>query len=278
MPPSADPGDPGTRWNRPAATAIAAVVASALLATLGAGLWFLRRPPDGPLPPPEAPWPTTGEASVFLCDHDSAYKNCGERAITTTQRLSLERTLRGLPEVSAVRFRSRAEALKDLIGVFPPNALRESDVPESFRVALKTTSDFRRKTEALPGVSNVVVGGTGFWAGKTDVVIELCPRDPLERDERCKGRGETTEAEKTAIHQDLLALDGVGAIYLENRVHAWRDASWRSFAKLPDAATPPAYISESFHLVLDAPDAAGRVRRAVGERPGVNSVDREPSR
>jgi cell division protein FtsX len=267
--------NPGVRWNRPAVVAIVVV----LLAGLGAGAWALLRPPAGPLPPPEVPWPVAGEAYVFLCRSDDTFKNCGKHAITAAQRPALERALRALPEVSALRFVSRAETLKEMAEAWPnfPSMLSESDMPESFRVDLKTTGDFLRKVETLPGVSNVTVSGRSFWADKTDVIIQLCPPDPLERDKRCLGRGETSAAEKAAIYQALRTIDGVGAIYLEDRAHASRDTSWWSFAKPPNSPKPPAYISEHFHLVLDAPDAADRVRRTVGELPGVNSVEKENS-
>ncbi|WP_424530092.1 permease-like cell division protein FtsX [Sphaerisporangium viridialbum] len=281
MPLEEGPENPGARWKRPAVLAIVAVVVI-LLAGLGAGVWVLRRPPAEPLPPPDVPWPTTGEASVFLCGSDSVQDNCGERAITAAQRLTVERTLRGLPEVSAVRFRSRAEALKDFkedpgLSAPLPTGIRESDMPESFVVDLTATGDFQRKVEALPGVSGVYMGGTSFWAGKTDVVIRLCPQDPQERDSRCVGRGAAGAAEKAAVYRVLRALDGVGAIYLEDRGHATKDAYWTTFAKSSDTTKPLAYISESFHLVLDAPEAVDRVRRAVGELPGVNSVGKELS-
>ncbi len=219
---------------------------------------------------------------MFLCKSDDQFKNCGEREATAEQRLTIERTLRGLPEVSAVRFESRVEALREFqksLGLDSRlrYAFRESDMSESFRVKLKTTADFRRKVEDLPGVSNVFVYGTSFWADKTDVVVELCPLDPLERDKRCHARGAAGVSEKTALYKALRAVDGVDAIYLEDRGHAWKNASWRVYTKPPDTTKLPGYIPESFHLVLDAPDAADRVRRAVGELPGVNTVEDEPS-
>ncbi|WP_262844561.1 permease-like cell division protein FtsX [Sphaerisporangium corydalis] len=251
--------------------------ATALLAALGAGAWILFRTPAGPLPPPAVPWPATGKASVFLCENDSAYENCGDRAITAAQRLTVERTLRGLPEVTAVRFVSRAETLKELTTAYDSfsDNLRESDVPESFRVDLATTGGFLPKTETLPGVANVFVSGTSFWAGRTDVAVRLCPPDPLDRDTRCAGRGAATATEKAAVYQALRALDGVGDIYLEDRGHATKDARWTSSATSPETPEPHASVPECFHLVLDAPDAAARVRRAAGELPGVNTVDEE---
>lgn len=270
--------DPRGKWS--AAVAIAVV----LLAGLGTGLWVLLRPSAGPLPPPDVPWPTAGNASVYLCKSDGAEENCRKRAITAAQRLTVDRTLRSLPEVSGIRFVSRAEALKAFTEVYVRlgAALGESDMPESFRVDLTTTGGFMRKVEALPGVSGVHVGGTNFWSGKTDVEVRLCSQD-VQEDSRCAGRGEATAAEKDAVYQVLRALDGVGAVYLEDRGHASRNSYWMTFAKSQDTTKPDARIPESFHLVLDAPEAAERVKRAVGEfrcgqrRQGVLLTEGRPS-
>ncbi len=263
-----------------------AVVVVLITAGLGVGVWVARRPPAGPLPPPAVPWPATGEALVFLCGGVSV-QGCGRREITAEQRLTLERTLRGMPEVSAVRFQSRAEALKNFTKVFghsteaiglPPKEVGESDMPESFVMKLTTTTgDFRSKARALPGVSDVYLGGTTFWAGRTDVLVRLCPPTPLEKDERCAGRGAATAAEKDAVYQALHTIDGVGAIYLEDREHAFKDAMWVVSARPPDDRQLFVHIPETFHLVLSAPDAHDRVRRAVGELPGVSTVEKELS-
>ncbi|MEU9885925.1 permease-like cell division protein FtsX [Sphaerisporangium sp. NPDC051011] len=266
---------PGARWS----PWVVVVIVVVLLGALGVGVWVLRRPPEGPLPPPDVPWPVTGKARIFLCADDGVYENCRKGAITAAQRLAVERSLRAIPEVSAVRYVSRAEALKNF--TLDPDmnrlALQESDMPESFEADLTTMSDFQRKAETLPGVSNLYLSGTSFWAGKTDVVVRLCPREPLERDTRCRGRGAASAAEKEAVYQALRTLEGVGAIYLEDHGHAAKDIYWASFAKSPDKTKPFAYIPDSFHLVLDAPYADARVRRVVGEFPGVNTVDKELS-
>ncbi|MGW4640408.1 permease-like cell division protein FtsX [Sphaerisporangium sp. NPDC004334] len=278
MSPEEGPEDAsGVSWKRWAVVAIVVV----LLAGLGAGVWVLRHAEAGPLPPPDVPWPTTGEASVFLCGSGSVQDNCGGRAITAAQRLMVERILRGLPEVSAVRFQSRAEALKDFKKAWDLSAtlraaVRESDMPESFVVDLTATGDFGRKVETLPGVSGVYVRGTSFWAGKADVVIRLCPQTAPEKDSPCIGRGEAGAAEKYAIYQTLRTLDGIGTIYLEDHRHATKDAFWIMFAR-PDSTKLSPRIPESYHLVLDGPHAVDRVRRAVGRLPGVNSVEEELS-
>ncbi|MEV6986433.1 permease-like cell division protein FtsX [Sphaerisporangium sp. NPDC051017] len=274
---------PGARWS----PWVVVVIVVVLLGALGVGVWVLRRPPAGPLPPPDGPWPRTGEAIVFLCQRDSTPGNCGDGEVTAAQRLTIERALRGQPEVSGLRLKSRAEALRDFkanqnLSAALRSAVRESDMPESFVAGLASMGDFRRKAEALPGVWSVFLHGTSFWAGKTDVVIRLCPPDPQEpessdRDSRCRGRGAASADEKAAVHQVVRALDGIGAIYLEDRGHAIKDAFWVAFATPPDGRKPVGYIPESFHLVLDAPDADARVRRVVGELPGVNTVDKELS-
>lgn len=181
------------------------------------------------------------------------------------------------PEVTGVRFESQAEAYKNFLEVLSPgNALgtvtRESDMPESFLVDLATTTgDFQTTVEQLPGVVAIHLHGTSFWTGKTDVVIRLCPADNTEPP--CAGRGPATTAEKAAIYEALRTVDGVAAIYLEEREHATRDHFWRISAQ--SHYEVGADIPEAFHLNIDAPDAADRVKRAVGHLPGVDFVSKE---
>lgn len=266
------PAKLGMRWKRP--VLVTAVVLA--VAGLGAGASVQHRAPAGPLPPPEVAWPATGEASVFLCHDGSTHDSCDERGITATQRRTVERALRALPEVTGLHFESQAEAYQNFLETLSPgNALRqvmrESDMPESFRVDLVTTTgDFRPTVEGQPGVAAVHLRGTSFWTGRTDVVIRLCPGESWEPAPPCAGRGTATTAEKTAIYEALRALDGVGAIYLENREHAARDYAWRLFAEPRYEVSE--HIPEAFHLAIDAPDAAERVKRAVGELPGVATV------
>lgn len=272
MPLEHSPVKPG-RWKRPVLAAVMVMV----VAGLGSGAAVLHRAPAGPLPPPEVPWPVTGNASVFLCADGSTQDPCGERAITAAQRRTVEGTLRALPEVTGVRFESQAEAYKNFLEVLSPgNALgtvtRESDMPESFLVDLATTTgDFQTTVEQLPGVVAIHLHGTSFWTGKTDVVIRLCPADNTEPP--CAGRGPATTAEKAAIYEALRTVDGVAAIYLEEREHATRDHFWRISTQ--SHYEVGADIPEAFHLNIDAPDAADRVKRAVGHLPGVDFVSKE---
>ncbi|GII62222.1 hypothetical protein Skr01_23070 [Sphaerisporangium krabiense] len=267
---------PGTRWSP-----VVPVVVVLLLVALGAGVWFVRRPPAGPLPPPDAPWPASGTATVYLCKENSALNTCGEDEATSAQRLAIERTLRGLPEVSAVRLKSRAEALEDFkasgMSDRLPWEVRETDMPESFAVNLTATGDFSRKVENMPGVSNIYVNGTNFWAGKTNVAVWLCPEKPVVKESRCVGRGAASASERTAVYQALSALDGVGPIYLEDRGHAAKNVMWVMETHPPGTTKPLPYIPETFHLLLDAPDAVARVERAVGHLPGVYDVGKETS-
>ncbi|MET8145606.1 hypothetical protein ABZU32_35345 [Sphaerisporangium sp. NPDC005288] len=148
-------------------------------------------------------------------------------------------------------------------------------MPESLEVTLTTVGDFRQKAEAVPGVSDVHVRGTSFWAGRTDVAVRLCGQRPVDEGSRCAERGAAIAEEKAAVFQALRTMEGVGDIYLEEHAHAVKDALWVTSGSSEDVAKRDRYVPESFHLVLDAPDAAERVKRVVGGLPGVRSVDKE---
>ncbi|MEO3872619.1 permease-like cell division protein FtsX [Nonomuraea sp. B12E4] len=270
--------DPGAgavttaRWKLPAII----VAVAALLVGLGVGTWLLYRSPPGPLPPPDAPWPTTGSVSVFLCNKGMVQEKCGGRAITATQTREVERVLRNTPEVSEVRFISRAEALAKFKATFARNkeliaATSESDMPQSFRAKVSTlTGDHVRKIEALGGVVDVMTLGTGFWVGKADLGIHLCPQQENEKGTKCSGRGAPTAEEKPAVYEALRSIDSVGPIYFEDHVHAGKDRYWRIFGKPQTKSSDAA--PESFYVVLRAPGAVEQVKRGTGNLPGVKEI------
>jgi cell division protein FtsX len=147
------------------------------------------------------------------------------------------------PEVSGVRFISRAGALADFKATFAGNetlieVTSESDMPQSFRAKVSTpTGDHVRKIEALGGVAEVMAQGTGFWAGEADLGIHLCSQQEDEEGPKCSGRETPTAEEKTTIYE---ALSGAA--------------------------------SESFYVVVSTPGAAEQVKRKTGNLPGVKEI------
>jgi cell division protein FtsX len=232
---------------------LVAVISTAVLALagLGTGAWLTFRPPPGPLPPPDVPWPTMASITVFPCSKTPVTEKCGDRVVTDAGKREIERAIRAMPEVTELPFESKAEAFKNFRETFTDNtaliaATTESDMPESFRgTASVTTGEVVRKIKALPEIANLYVFGTGFWSGKTDLGITLCP-----------------QGEK----------NGVGEIYFENREHAAQNLAWVMHMDRRKANLFSAAIPEAFHVRLDDPEATEQLEQEIGKLPGVEKI------
>lgn len=242
-----------------------AVLAVAALLVGGGGWWWLSRPPEGPLPPPAAPWPTTGTVAAFLCDEQSASPSCD--GILQTRRDEVGSAMRAMPELSAVRLETRAEAWENILRTGDEELIsitRKSEVPESWQARVASPNEeLREKLEALPGVFSVKLLRTDFWFGKTELSIDLC----ASKD--CVGRGMATEQEKAAIYDRLSTLEGVEAVYFANGAHTTENLA-RVHLEVPSKEGLP--HPGSFHVKLADPKAADVVRRAVEGLAGVAEV------
>ncbi|MGC5009663.1 permease-like cell division protein FtsX [Streptosporangium sp. DT93] len=270
---------------------LAVVVASVASVTLGEAADAAYEDPDrvfaqaspqtGPRaggqklsPPPDGPWPQGAEFTLFLCESDSSFDNCHDRAITAKQRRALRARLEAMPQVKDVRFESRTQAWanfkkrtddKTLI-----SAMKPSDMLESFSGMLRRRADvasFRAVAKKTPGVSNVFVQGLPFWKGKADVSVTLCGGEK-PYDGPCAKRGSVTRQEKAAIEGRLSGMRQVQRIYVEDAAHAKRvfEYFWMN-GKFRTSMFP-----ESYHIRLTDPGDARRVIKAVKDMPGVQGA------
>ncbi|MFI6596237.1 permease-like cell division protein FtsX [Nonomuraea sp. NPDC050536] len=247
-----------------------------VLAALAVGGWMRFRPPSGPLPPPDAPWPVTGTLSVYLCSKDSALDNC-HHVTTIEQQERLEGVLRGTRGVSALRLEGQLEAWGRFVANYGHDKTliadtRPSDMPVSFRGEVADVWHFSKAwLEKLPGVARVHVEAADFWVGKSDLEIRMCPQETVGQDSQCKGRGEASDQEKASVYKALRGVDGVDDIYLEGHEHAVANLRNILMDKkgLGDAA---AQVPEIYQVTLESKDVAERVRRVVGRMPGVDYV------
>lgn len=254
-----------------------------LVAGLGGGGWWYYQSTRGPLPTPDEPWPTTGYFVMFLCIPESALEECDGRGAVDEERREIERVLRAMPEVSEVRFETRAEALasfrassaddfgdpgiKDLLA-----GTVEADMPESFRGRLSSITGIEPKLKALRGVATVRIGWTDFWAGRADLAIRLCSRSDGVDGPACAERDEVTTAEKAAIFERLRSLDVVTTVYLEDGAHADDNGIRMAFGVTPDPQDRTGSHPGTFHVALTSPEAIAQVKREMAGLPGVKSV------
>ncbi len=114
-------------------------------------------------PTATAPHHAYTQVAIFLCMKNAPFPNCAAPATEADKRHILD-TLDGLPQVSDVHFETRNEAYRNFrhqetTGDIAEKAAPE-DMPESYRVRVTPGGDpaeIVRRTEHLPGVSNVVL-------------------------------------------------------------------------------------------------------------------------
>ncbi|MDA0637015.1 permease-like cell division protein FtsX [Nonomuraea sp. MCN248] len=139
----------------------------------------IRAEPDRDLRP---------ELTLFLCAAESAAP-CDGKAATRKQKAAVSRVLKALPEVQSVTYESRQTAYANVIEQYAHNesliaALRESDLPESYRAFLRPGIDYlvRKKLAAelrrLPGVAQVV--DQRCFAGAGTQARSDSPADEIE--------------------------------------------------------------------------------------------------
>ncbi|MFC4015762.1 permease-like cell division protein FtsX [Nonomuraea purpurea] len=110
------------------------------------------------------------DVSVFLCNEDSEIPACKSRrggangkATTSKEKKAIITVLKGAREVKSHVFWSRAAAYRDFARTYSDkeafvSATRVSDMPESYRVTMRSEVGWRsvtRKLAGMPGVSQV---------------------------------------------------------------------------------------------------------------------------
>ncbi|WP_267898076.1 permease-like cell division protein FtsX, partial [Spongiactinospora gelatinilytica] len=237
----------------------------------GVAAWGVQVARRVPVPPPDGPWPATGEFRVELCG-----PMCPPP--TREQRRAIEARLRAMPGVTAVRYWSKQEEYREFAQRVT-NAeflatVEVADMGESFRGELRPQVHplaFVEEAERLPGVAAAYVERPGFWLGKADLAVLMCPKTPpLDPKDPCAGRQEVTDQEKDRIAQRLFETSGVGEVYFSDADHSRKveeHAMVYSRRHRDDESR-----SVGFYVKLEDKAAAGAVERAVGRLPGVRRV------
>jgi cell division transport system permease protein len=134
---------------------VAVIVTTAVsLAFFGFGLLFNRQ-----VETMKDFWYDKVEVSVFLCGKDSQAPSCAAGEVTQTQRDTIQRDLRGMPEVKEVFYESKQEAYTRFKEQFKDSAIADNvtadQMPESFRVKLKDPQQFPIVATAFAGRDGV---------------------------------------------------------------------------------------------------------------------------
>ncbi|MFI6603005.1 permease-like cell division protein FtsX [Nonomuraea sp. NPDC050536] len=191
-----------------------------------------------PTPTPEVGVSENWEIAVFLCT-PSSY-GCHNRYATAEQRRDVERFLKSTPEVTEVRFVSRASAYANFRREFASQKkvlanVRPKDLPESFRVRVSGVAD-RARIAALanrrPGVGLAVDQAENHADAvalyqEAKIAVFLCMKDLVGRACR-KGRGKanglpTTAKERKAIVAFIERIPGLESYEYEDQATAYRN-------------------------------------------------------
>jgi hypothetical protein len=114
------------------------------------------------------------DISVFLCQSDSSYPTCGGKlddpgggggkGVTEEEITTMQEMLRSMPEVQSTFFKDQQQAYDEFRQQYADNkvlvnAVRPTDMPESFWLKAKPGTDRRaliEKVQDMPGVANVI--------------------------------------------------------------------------------------------------------------------------
>ncbi|MBB2743676.1 UNVERIFIED_ORG: hypothetical protein FHR35_003512 [Microbispora rosea subsp. rosea] len=235
-----------------------------VVATLIAAAWGVPRllagsagPPQGPLPPPPGPWPTTGTFEVGF----------GSSA-TEAEKKAVLAAVEDRSDVREVRYRSAEQDWKEYQESGKLTWIRDgghefgredmSDTVVGVLLDRSKSEEFSRVIDALPGVDGVYSQGDGFWYGKAHVTLRLCLRKPMEG---AGCRKPLTTAQQNAVVEAIRGTPEVEAFYFEDPEHATKDLRARTDS---DFTAGVSY----YHLKLrdpdDVPAVIGRFRGMEG--------------
>lgn len=107
-------------------------------------------------------WYDRIQVSIYLCTVNSLQPNCENRAVTESEKASIQRQLEALPEVKAVFYESEQDAYERFKEQFRNSPIsgnvQVGDIPQSLRVQLDDPTKYAVVTdqfEGAPGVATV---------------------------------------------------------------------------------------------------------------------------
>ncbi|MEV4010715.1 permease-like cell division protein FtsX [Nonomuraea angiospora] len=241
-----------------------------------------------PVSAPEVSASDEWEMTVFLCI-PTTY-GCHKRSATAKQKQALRTFLESRPELSDVRFVNRASAYESFRRDFAGNrtllkAVRAKDLPESFRLRVKTGADRDRMRHAVyrrPGVGDVIdqtvlYGDTQPMASEWDISVYMCVKGsamPACLSGRGKANGKiATLKEKKAVAKAIEGTPGVETYIFEDQATAYRNfvESYADNESLV-SATRMSDIPESYRLRMRSETDWNAVSRRLARLPGVSQV------
>lgn len=216
---------------------------------------------DGPLPPPDGPWPTTVRVQIDIRTKDAVHPRCDGRPLA--KMADAQAVLAKLQTFHGISHARIPEGLDGWgKGMFVNATLADRDGFPALKASI----------EQMPGVGLAMGWPTQFWTGKTEIEISLCPEKPAVDSGPCARRGPATEDEKDMIYRRLHELPEVAAVYLADRAFVVREA--RHNARVGMSGGWELVVSnpsEEFHVKLagGGQPAAEKVRKLVEGLPGV---------
>ncbi|WP_433512477.1 permease-like cell division protein FtsX [Nonomuraea sp. CA-143628] len=237
-------------------------------------------------PTPETNVNDDREIAVFLCTPSA--DGCHKRYATAKQRRDVETFLKSRPEVTEVRFVSRAAAYASFRQEFAGQkkvlaSVRAKDMPESFRVRVSGENDRTERTWIVLSANRRPGVGLALDQGKSrveapftpEISVYLCMKDSDEP--ACRhGRGKAnklaaTAKEKKAIVAVIERIPGLESYVYEDQRTAYRNFV-RTYAdnKALVAAVEVSDMPESYRLSMRSKADMGTPRRRLARMPGVN--------
>ncbi|NRQ38501.1 hypothetical protein HII36_42745 [Nonomuraea sp. NN258] len=227
------------------------------------------------------------EIAVFLCV--PGLPGCGKRYATAGQRRDVEARLKAIPEVTGVRFVSRAAAYasfrKEYAGRTVLAKVRAKDMPDSFRMRVSGIADRDKIVAAArrgPGVGVVIDQvevrvAEVARAQDADLVVFLCRRDDLSK--AChRGRGRANKSAVTAGERKAIAAAVERTSGLESYEYLDQAAAYRRFVEAyPDdedllSVIKVSDMPESYRLWLRTEADRDAARKRLARLPGVSEV------
>ncbi|MEV0590259.1 permease-like cell division protein FtsX [Nonomuraea cavernae] len=240
------------------------------------------------VPAPEINVGDDWEIAVFLCT-PSAH-GCHKRYATAKQRRDIETFLQATPEVTEVRFVSRAAAYANFRQEFAGQqkvlaSVRAKDVPESFRVRVSGVADRTRivaSANRRPGVGLAVDHADSHVDGAatpqvSDMSVFLCAKDSFLP--AClRGRGKANKSavtvkERKAIVAVIERIPGLESYEYEDQATAYRnfvEAYADNEALI--SVTRMSDMPESYRLWMQSAADLDPPRRRLERMAGVSQV------
>ncbi|MGN9788823.1 permease-like cell division protein FtsX [Nonomuraea sp. ZG12] len=228
------------------------------------------------------------EIAVFLCTPSEF--GCHKRYATAKQRRDVETFLKTMPEVTEVRFVSRAASYASFRKEFAGQkkvlaAVRAKDMPESFRVRVSGVADRARMTRLAnrrPGVGTATDQAEHHAtlvreSQSPDISVFLCAKDTATP--AClRGRGKAnklpvTVKEKKAIVAAIKRTPGLVSYEYEDQATAYRNfvekyADNEAFVEAVKLSDMP----ESYRLSMRPEADWGSPCRRLARMPGVSEA------